>query len=58
MDRIQGSMFGLAIGDALGAHVRLKPHDYLEEYPVTDLREGGTWNLEKGQVTKYRNGIA
>jgi hypothetical protein len=51
-------MFGLAIGDALGAHVRLKPHDYLEEYPVTDLREGGTWNLEKGQVTKYRNGIA
>jgi ADP-ribosyl-[dinitrogen reductase] hydrolase len=58
VNRIQGSMFGLAIGDALGAHVELKPHDYFEKNPVTDICGGGTWNLKKGQVTKYRNGIA
>jgi len=53
LNRIQGSMFGLAIGDALGAHVELKSRSYLEQNPVTGLRGGGTWGLEKGQVTKY-----
>ncbi len=51
LDRIQGSMFGLAIGDALGVHVELKPHTYLEANPVTDIEGGGAWTLEKGQVT-------
>jgi hypothetical protein len=50
LDRIQGSMFGMAIGDALGAHVEFRPHTYLEANPVTDLQGGGTWGLEKGQV--------
>ena len=49
-DRISGSMFGLAIGDALGAHVEFRPHDYLLQNPVTDLEAGGTWGLAKGQV--------
>jgi hypothetical protein len=51
-------MFGLAIGDALGAHVQLKPHSYMEQNPVRDLCGGGTWGLKRGQVTKYRNRIA
>ncbi|CAF3580666.1 unnamed protein product [Rotaria sp. Silwood1] len=50
VDRIQGSMFGLAIGDALGAHVEFRPHSYMEANPVKDLQGGGTWGLEKGQV--------
>lgn len=40
----------MAMGDALGAHVEFRPHDYLLEHPVTDLSSGGTWGLEKGQV--------
>ena len=49
-DRIAGSMLGLVIGDALGAHVEFRPHEYLAEHLVTDLTGGGTWGLEKGQV--------
>lgn len=48
--RIAGSMLGLALGDAVGAHVEFRPHDFLVENPVTDLSEGGTWGLKKGQV--------
>jgi len=55
LDRIQGSMNGMAIGDALGAHVEFRPHSYLEENPVKDLQGGGTWGLEKGQVIIYTN---
>ncbi|CAF4038353.1 unnamed protein product, partial [Rotaria sp. Silwood2] len=51
LNRIKGSMFGLVLGDALGAHVELKPHSYLIANPVADLKGGGTWNLEKGQFT-------
>lgn len=49
-NRISGSIFGLAIGDALGAHVEFRPHDFLVDNPVTDLGEDGTWGLSKGQV--------
>jgi ADP-ribosylglycohydrolase len=45
-------MFGLAIGDALGAHVEMKPHSYMRANPVIDIKGGGTWGLERGQVTK------
>jgi len=55
LNRIQGSMFGLAIGDALGAHVEFRPHSYLESNPVIELQGGGTWGLEKGQVIIYTN---
>ncbi|CAF0835878.1 unnamed protein product [Adineta ricciae] len=51
LNRIQGSMIGMALGDALGAHVEFRPHDYLLSHPVTDLGEGGTWGLSKGQFT-------
>ena len=50
---IVGSMFGLAIGDALGAHVEFRPHDYLLQNPVTDFEAGGTWGLAKGQVQSH-----
>ncbi|CAF1315672.1 unnamed protein product [Rotaria magnacalcarata] len=51
LDRIQGSMFGLAIGDALGAHVEFRPRSFLVASPVTDLIGGGTWGLQPGQFT-------
>lgn len=49
--QVSGSLLGLAIGDALGAHVEFRPREYLRKYPVEDLSSGGTWGLEKGQVT-------
>ena len=52
VDRIKGSIFGMAIGDALGAHVEFKPNSYLRAYPVQEMMSGGTWGLEKGQVLK------
>lgn len=50
LDQIRGSLIGMALGDALGAHVEFRPHDYLLACPVTDLQGGGTWGLKKGQV--------
>lgn len=51
--RMRGSMFGLAVGDALGAHVEFRPHEYFLDKPVEDLQGGGTWGLEKGQVNLF-----
>jgi hypothetical protein len=53
LNRIQGSIIGMALGDALGAHVEFRPHQYLKENPVKDLGSGGTWGLEKGQVQSF-----
>lgn len=50
-DRIQGSLIGMTLGDALGAHVEFRPHGYLLENPVQTLNGGGTWGLVKGQVS-------
>ena len=50
LNRIQGSIIGMALGDALGAHVEFRPYEYVKENPVKDLEGGGTWGLEKGQV--------
>ncbi|CAF3463498.1 unnamed protein product [Rotaria sp. Silwood1] len=44
-------MFGLVVGDALGAHVEFRPHSYLVANPVRDLVGGGTWGLQQGQFT-------
>ncbi|CAF3395495.1 unnamed protein product [Rotaria sp. Silwood2] len=51
LDRIQGSIIGMALGDALGAHVEFRPREYLRQHPVEDLIGGGTWGLNKGQFT-------
>jgi hypothetical protein len=53
LDRVQGSIIGMALGDALGAHVEFRPHQYMIKNPVTDLKGGGTWGLEKGQVLLF-----
>ncbi|CAF3719124.1 unnamed protein product, partial [Rotaria sordida] len=45
------SMMGMALGDALGACVEFRPHEYLTAHPVKNLMGGGTWGLEKGQFT-------
>ncbi|CAF3578533.1 unnamed protein product [Rotaria sp. Silwood1] len=50
-------MFGLLLGDALGAHVEFRPHAYLLANPVSDLQSGGTWGLEKGQVQAIQTSI-
>ena len=50
LDRIRGSLMGLTVGDALGAAVEFRPHDYMLLNQVTDLQAGGTWGLSKGQV--------
>ncbi|CAF4626817.1 unnamed protein product, partial [Rotaria magnacalcarata] len=42
-------MVGMALGDALGAHVEFRPHSFLVSNPVFNLQGGGTWGLEKGQ---------
>ncbi|CAF3341506.1 unnamed protein product [Rotaria socialis] len=51
LDRITGSLIGLAIGDALGASVEFRPQSYLAAYPVTGMMGGGTWGLKAGQWT-------
>jgi len=51
LDKIQGSMIGMAIGDAMGAHVEFRPHEYLLQNPVEKLQGGGTWGLKEGQFT-------
>jgi ADP-ribosylglycohydrolase len=53
LNKIQGSMIGMALGDALGAHVEFRPRDYLRQNPVQDLTGGGTWGLNKGQVIYF-----
>ncbi|CAF0975845.1 unnamed protein product, partial [Didymodactylos carnosus] len=51
LDRIQGSMTGMALGDALGAFVEFRPRQFLVDNPVKNLQGGGTWGLQKGQFT-------
>ncbi len=49
VDRKMGCLFGLAVGDALGASVEY--HSRGEFEPVTDMRSGGDFNLEAGVWT-------
>ncbi|CAF4472504.1 unnamed protein product, partial [Rotaria magnacalcarata] len=51
LNRIHGSMIGMALGDALGAHVEFRPRHYMVVHPVKELEGGGTWGLDKGQFT-------
>ncbi len=49
LDRTRGSLVGLAVGDALGAPIEFKSPGNFEL--VTDMRSGGTFNLQAGQYT-------
>ncbi|CAF2515343.1 unnamed protein product [Rotaria sp. Silwood2] len=51
LDRIVGSLVGLAVGDALGASVEFRPQQYLATHPLRDMIGGGTWGLQAGQWT-------
>ncbi|CAF0900188.1 unnamed protein product [Adineta steineri] len=51
VDRISGSLIGLAIGDALGACVEFRSNEYLNLNPVEDFMSGGMWELTAGQWT-------
>ena len=53
LNRIVGSMLGLAVGDALGAHVEYRSHHYLLKRPVTNFCSGRTCGLEKEQVLDH-----
>src|SRR4051812_3354217 len=48
-DRRRGSLFGLAIGDALGAAVEFKSPGSFK--PVTGYRDGGPHGLDAGEWT-------
>lgn len=49
--RALGGMYGLAIGDSLGAAVEWKTREYLKEFPVVDLMPSKTHRLDIGQFT-------
>ena len=49
LDRYQGAMVGLAVGDALGAAVEFRPPGTFP--PVTGMREGGPHGLKPGYWT-------
>ena len=48
-DKIHGAMYGLAIGDAMGAPVEFRPRGKFT--PVTEFRDGGPFKLKAGQWT-------
>lgn len=52
-NRIQGALFGLAIGDALGGTTEfMSPFQIKEQYgQLTELIGGGVWHLEPGETT-------
>lgn len=49
LDRKRGCLYGLAIGDALGAAVEFKKPGTFP--PVTGYRDGGPWDLNPGEWT-------
>lgn len=49
LERIQGSLLGLAIGDAVGTTAEFKRKDSFT--PITDMVGGGVFRLKKGQWT-------
>jgi len=48
IDKIKGTLFGLAAGDALGVPVEFRSRDHLKIAPVKDMVGYGTWNQPPG----------
>jgi ADP-ribosyl-[dinitrogen reductase] hydrolase len=48
-ERLRGALIGLAVGNALGAAVELKPPGTI--MPIDGYRAGGPHGLEPGQWT-------
>lgn len=53
LDKIQGGLFGVAIGDALGATTEfMTKEEIVEEYgEVKKIMGGGIWHLKRGETT-------
>ncbi len=49
LERFQGSLFGLAIGDALGASIEFKPPGTF--IPIKTFEGGGPFNIQPGEWT-------
>jgi len=49
INKAKGMLVGLAVGDAVGTSVEFKPRGTFP--PVTDMKGGGPFRLEKGQWT-------
>jgi len=48
MDKIKSTLFGLAVGDALGVPVEFTSRESLKRDPVVDMREYGSHHQPKG----------
>jgi ADP-ribosyl-[dinitrogen reductase] hydrolase len=48
LDKINASLIGLAVGDALGVPVEFYDRDRLKKDPVSTMRAFGSWNQPKG----------
>ncbi|SMQ84834.1 ADP-ribosylglycohydrolase [Bacillus sp. OV166] len=53
LDKVKGGLFGVAIGDALGATTEfMSPEEIKKEYGrVTSIIGGGVWKVEPGETT-------
>jgi ADP-ribosyl-[dinitrogen reductase] hydrolase len=53
IDKIKGALFGVAIGDALGATTEFMTKKEIQDQygKITDIIGGGHWQLEPGEVT-------
>lgn len=51
LDRVRGSLVGLATGDTLGAHLEFETFLKVQGIPEILIKGGGHWNLEPGQWT-------
>ncbi|MCR5537432.1 MAG: ADP-ribosylglycohydrolase family protein [Succinivibrio sp.] len=53
LDKVKGALYGVAIGDAMGAPLEfMSKEDIADKYgTVTEMIGGGWMNLEKGQTT-------
>ncbi|TYA78798.1 ADP-ribosylglycohydrolase family protein [Seonamhaeicola marinus] len=48
LEKIQGGIIGVAVGDALGVPVEFKSREYLKANPIRDLIGYGSWNQPPG----------